>query len=130
MSLVGCALIAACVLAIVHNLAPTHIRTKAFGRDWNMGARDTDPALEPPLAGRLERARVNYHENFVVFVALALLLIVTGRESVVGEAGAVTWLITRLIYLPLYAHGTPKVRTLVWTLSVLGLIAMAVDLIG
>ena len=128
MSLIGCALIAACVLAIVHNLAPTHVRTKKFGRDWNMGARDTDPAAEPHLAGRLERARVNYHENFVVFVALALLLIVTGRDSIIGEIGALVWLVLRLIYLPLYAKGTPKVRTLVWTVSLLGLIAMAIDL--
>lgn len=123
-------LLIACGLAVVHNLAPTQIKTKALGLDWNMGPRDETPTTLPPVAGRLERARANFHENFVVFAALALMLEVTGHTGKLGVAAAALWLAARAIYLPLYAAGTPKVRTLVWAASLLGLVLMALDLIS
>ncbi len=121
------ALLAGCVLALVHNLAPVQVKTKAFGTDWNMGPRDTDPGAVPPLAGRLERARVNFQENFVVFAALALALLATGHADKLGIAAAWLWIATRAIYLPLYASGTPKIRTLVWAVGILALVLMGAD---
>lgn len=122
-------LLFACALAIVHNMAPSHAKTKAFGLDWNMGARDDNPGPVPAIAERYERARVNFHENFVIFVALALALEMTGNAGKLGVAAAALWLAARAIYLPLYAAGTPKIRTLVWSASMLGLLLMAVDLL-
>lgn len=122
-------LLLACALAIVHNVAPSNVKTRKFGVEWNMGPRDENPGEVPPLAGRLERARVNYHENFVIFVALALALEITGRANGLGNAAAALWLASRVIYLPLYAAGTPKIRTLVWSVSLLGLVLMAGDLL-
>jgi len=94
-----------------------------------MGPRDENPGEVPVVADRLERARVNFHENFVIFVALVLALEVTGRASGMGEAAAWLWIAMRVVYLPLYAAGTPKIRTLIWAGSALGLVLMAVDLV-
>ncbi len=121
-------LVLACLLAVIHNLAPSHVKTKKFGTDWNMGPRDDTPGDVPALAGRLERARVNYHENFVIFVALALALVATGTADKLGIAGAALWLAMRVLYLPLYANGTPKIRTLIWMASMIGLMLMGADL--
>lgn len=121
-------LLLACALAIIHNLAPGHYKTAAFGSEWNMGPRDDAPGPVPAIAERNERARVNYHENFVIFVALALALEMTGNTSKLGVAAAALWLAARVIYLPLYAAGTPKIRTLIWSASMVGLMVMALDL--
>lgn len=110
-----------CLLAFVHIFAAVNAKTRQYGRDWNMGARDeTMPPLNP-LAGRLDRARGNFLETFPVVVAAILIVTVAGRANGVSAIGAVTWLAARIVYLPLYAAGIPKVRTLVYTVSVIGI---------
>lgn len=110
-----------CVLAIVHVLAPIQVKTRQYGREWNMGARDETLPPAVPLAGRLERAQANFYETFPIAAAAILidtLLALTDRWTAIG---ALVWLGARIVYLPLYASGVPKVRTLVWLVSMVGI---------
>jgi uncharacterized MAPEG superfamily protein len=111
-----------CVLAIVHIWATIRAKTRQYGREWNMGARDE--ALPPldPVAGRLERAQANFLETFPVLAAAVLMTELTDANTASSAAGAILWLAARTLYLPIYWRGIPKLRSLVWLLSLAGIV--------
>jgi|SRR5450830_1694 len=117
------------VLAIVQIMLAGQARTKQYGTQWNISARDGEmPALNP-LPARLLRAQANLFETLPLFAIAILIATVAHKTSWMTEVGAVTYLIARLIYLPLYAFGVPVVRTLVWLISMLGFLLVLVALI-
>lgn len=113
---------AAAVLGLVHILWAVNVKTAQYGTQWNMGARDAEMPPLKPLAGRLARAQANFFETFPLFAAVLLGALAADRLGWKTELGAHLYLWARLIYLPLYAAGIPKVRTLVWLVSLAGLV--------
>ena len=115
-------LAATLILAIVNLFWAANARTKQYGVEWNMGARDE--ALPPiqPLPGRLLRAQANLMETLPLFAAAVLAATAVGRLGQLTAWGAHLYFFGRLIYLPLYAAGIPKIRTLVWMVSLVGLL--------
>ena len=111
-----------CVLALVHIFAAAQVKTKHYGTSWNMGARDEE--LPPPnaLVGRLTRAQANFFETFPLVIAAILIVQAAGLNSKWTAIGALVWLGARVVYLPLYAMGVPVVRTLVFMVSLVGLL--------
>ena len=110
------------LLALVNILWAGRARTRQYGVGWNMGARDeTMPPLDP-RAGRLLRAQANLFETLPLFVAALLGAALLDRLGWKTEVGSLLYVVGRAIYLPLYAAGVPKVRTLVWTVSLIGLL--------
>ncbi|TIX49545.1 MAPEG family protein [Alteraurantiacibacter aquimixticola] len=119
------------LLALAHILLAAHFKTKQYGVEWNMGARDE--ALPPlnDIAGRLDRARGNFLETWPIAIIALLAVEATGRTSAVTAALAWTWLGARLVYLPLYWTGVPRLRTLVWAVGLLALLGIvAILLLG
>ena len=110
-----------CVLALVHIFAAVRVKTRQYGTKWNMGARDEELPPPQPIVGRLARAQANFFETFPIMAAAVLIVTVTEQTSRWTAAGAVIWLAARVVYLPLYAAGIPKVRTLVFLVSVVGI---------
>ncbi|QPQ55104.1 MAPEG family protein [Allosphingosinicella flava] len=110
-----------CLLAVVHIILAVNAKTRQYGRAWNMGARDEELPPLNPLAGRLDRARGNFLETFPIAIAAILIVTVAERTNAWTAAGALLWLAARAVYLPLYAAGIPKIRTLVYTISMAGL---------
>lgn len=110
-----------CVLALVHIFAAVNAKTRQYGRAWNMGARDEDLPPLNPVAGRLDRARGNFLETFPIVAAAILIVTIAGQTNGWTAAGAILWLAARIVYLPLYAAGIPKIRTLVFAISVAGI---------
>ena len=112
----------AAVLLLVHIFAAIGLKTRQYGPDWNMGARDE--ALPPlnKVAARLERARDNYLETLPIAVIALLGVVVAGRADGTTALGGWIWLAARAVYLPLYWTGVPKVRTLVYMVSLAGLV--------
>ncbi len=109
------------LLLFIHILLAVHLKTRQYGARWNMGARDeTQPALGP-LAGRLARAQANFLETFPIAIVALLGVVVAHKTSASTALGGWIWLGARIAYLPLYAAGVPVVRTLSWTVSVVGL---------
>jgi uncharacterized MAPEG superfamily protein len=93
-------------------------------------SRDRPAEARGVSYGRSCRALSNYLENFTPFVALALALIATQRTGGAGAVGATIWILARIVYLPIYVFGIIYVRTLVWGISIIGLVMMLGRLIG
>lgn len=109
------------ILLLIHIFAAVHLKTKQYGRQWNVGARDeTLPPLNP-VAGRLARAQANFHETFPIAIVALLGVVIAQRTSSSTALGGWIWLGARIIYLPLYAMGVPVVRTVVFVISLVGL---------
>jgi len=111
-----------CVLALVHVFAAVRVKTRQYGTKWNMGARDEELPPAEPLVGRLARAQANFFETFPIAAAAILIVSVAGLNDRWTAIGAVVWLVARIVYLPLYALGITKVRTLVFLISVAGIV--------
>jgi len=113
-----------CLLALVHIFAAGQARTLQYGAKWNMGARDEAVPEPSPVVGRLARAQANFFETFPIVVAVIAILAISGRANGTSALGAWIWLGGRVVYLPLYAFGVPVVRSLVFTVSFVGLAMM------
>jgi uncharacterized MAPEG superfamily protein len=114
-----------CILALVHLFAAVNAKTRQYGAEWNIGARDEDLPPLNPIAGRLARAQANFFETFPIFIAAVILAGATG--AVMNGNSTVTlggwlWLGGRVAYLPLYAFGIPVVRSLAWAASLVGIV--------
>ena len=109
------------VLLLVHIFAAVHLKTKQYGRKWNVGARDEALAPHSPVAGRLARAQANFQETFPIAIVALLGVVIAGRTTDWTALGGWIWLGARIIYLPLYAAGVPVVRTVAFAISLAGL---------
>ena len=110
-----------CVLALAQIFIAVRFKTRQYGVKWNMGARDEALPPPEPIVGRLARAQANFFETFPVAAAAILIVELADRTNEVTAAGALLWLAMRVIYLPIYAAGIPKVRTIVFLVSVVGI---------
>jgi uncharacterized MAPEG superfamily protein len=72
-------------------------------------------------AGRAGRAHHNMLENLVLFAALVLVAVATGRTNGTTLLGAQIFFWARLAYALVYLAGIPWLRTAVWTVSIVGL---------
>lgn len=116
------------ILALVQVFLPAGARTVEFGSKWNAGARDTTPVAKKPLTGRLERAQANLYETLPLFIGAVLIAHVSGAESPLTLWGTALYFWARVVYVPLYAFGVPYVRSLVWLVSLAGLVMVLASL--
>jgi uncharacterized MAPEG superfamily protein len=86
----------------------------------------------PPFtgwAGRAERAHHNMLENLVLFAALVLIAVATNKTNSTTLLGAQLFFWARAVYALVYLAGIPWLRTAVWTVSVIGMILIFVQLL-
>lgn len=118
------------VLAVVQVLLPAGFRNQETGIEYNMGPRDGPaPAPPRPITERLQRAEKNLYEVLPLFIAAVLMAHVTDRESNLTAIGAWSFFVLRVVYVPLYANGVPKVRSVVWGLSLLAFLLVLAPLL-
>lgn len=110
------------VLALVQIGLAGAMRTSETGIAYNMSARDAQAPPERPVTARLRRAQANLFETLPVFAAAVLIAHVSGRSDASTLLGAQVYLAARVLYVPIYAAGIPVLRTLVWSVSVWGII--------
>jgi len=82
------------------------------------------------VAARLDRAFKNFRETFPFFAAAVLAAYLTCKTG--GGLcmwGSVLYVAGRAAYLPLYASGVRYWRSLVWSVSFLGLVMVVVSLV-
>jgi uncharacterized MAPEG superfamily protein len=109
-------------LGVLQLLLAATLSTQQRGLKWNVSARD---AVVPPLTGvaaRLDRAFGNLMETFPFFAAAVLAVAVSGRGNATSALGAQLFFWGRVIYVPLYALGIPYLRTMVWTVALIGVV--------
>ena len=94
-----------------------------------MSARDKDPAPEA-MHGRAQRASRNMQENLAPFLALAILAyVVPGADMDAAILGAQLFVFGRVAFLLLYILAVPYVRSLAYTMALIGMVMMALALI-
>ncbi len=114
----------AALLLLAHILLAIRFKTRQYGTQWNMGARDEELPPLNPIAGRLERARDNYLETLPIAVIALFGIVLAGKTSSLTAVAAWAWLAARVVYLPLYWAGIPRVRSLVWAIALLALLLL------
>lgn len=116
------------ILGLVQILLAATFGTMQRGLQWNAGARDgvADPLVG--IAGRLDRASRNFLETFVFFAVAVLALLLTQKGDAQTALGAQLYFWARLAYLPVYAAGVPYLRTLIWAVSLAGLVMLIAGL--
>ncbi|WP_297109665.1 MAPEG family protein [uncultured Devosia sp.] len=73
---------------------------------------------------RGQRALSNFLETYGVFIALAVATELAGRSDALTQWGGQVWFWARWVYLPAYFIDIPQMRSLIWTISFLGLVLM------
>ncbi|HXZ50414.1 MAG TPA: MAPEG family protein [Burkholderiales bacterium] len=93
-----------------------------------VGNREKFPEITG-WGGRAARAHRNMAENLVLFAALVLAAVVAGKTNSMTLLGAQLFFWARLAYAVVYLIGIPWLRTGVWTVSVVGLALIFLQLV-
>ena len=117
------------LLGLFHVLLAGALVTASRGGRWNAGNRDGTPPPVGVHAGRAERASRNFLETFPFFAAALVCAIAIDRTGDRTVLGAQLYFWARLAYLPIYVIGIPYVRSLVWAVSLAGLLMIVSDLL-
>jgi uncharacterized MAPEG superfamily protein len=75
---------------------------------------------------RVDRAKLNLQESLPAFLALCLLSI---QMDIDNLSLATTWLVLRVVYVPLYMSGGSYIRSVVWIASTVCMVMMAMQLV-
>ncbi|MEJ6398992.1 MAPEG family protein [Yoonia sp. 208BN28-4] len=116
------------ILLLVHVIVQATFSDLSKGLGWALGPQD-EKRDQNEIAGRIERALHNYLQTYPAFIALALMLNLTGSADVTTALGAAIWFWARVAYIPAYASGIPLVRSVAWFASIGGLVMMLLPLI-
>ena len=109
------------LLLFIHIFIATRFKTAQYGRKWNVSARDQELPEPSPVSGRLIRAQANFEETVPIAIVALLGVVVAGKTSQWTALGGWIWLGARIVYLPLYWAGIPVIRTIAWTIALIGL---------
>ena len=115
------------VLGFVRIILASHSASLQRGRRWTASARDQPLPPLTGVAGRLARASANFLETFPLFVAMVVVVHVTGAYGDLSRWGAYLYLTGRVLYLPLYAFGVYLLRSLAWNIASGGILLLLVS---
>jgi len=110
------------IVLLFYIIAATQSKTAQYGAKWNMGPRDAAVPDPNALTGRLMRAQANFLETYPIAIIALLGVVVANKTSATTALGGWIWLGARVVYWPLYAAGIPLIRTIVWGISIAGLV--------
>jgi uncharacterized MAPEG superfamily protein len=115
-------------LALVYMMAQAIAYRAQSGTTEANSTRDHEP--EPNLlTGRATRAFRNFQETYPAFIALAVVAVAAGRTGTLTHWGIMLWFWARVAYLPAYLLGLSPWRSLIWSVSMAGLVMMFVGIL-
>lgn len=118
------------VLGLLQIVVCAALSTKDRGLPYNAGPRDAPPPDASNITGRLERGLRNFLETFPLFAAAVVVVSLLNKESQSSALGAQVYFWARLVYVPVYALGIQVVRTIIWALSIVGLVMVMLAAFG
>ncbi|MGY0650450.1 MAPEG family protein [Luteimonas sp. A537] len=118
----------AIALGLVHLMLDAGMKTSERGLVWNASARDGQSKPLGPVAGRVNRSWQNFLETFPMFAAAVLAVVLAERTGDQTALGAQVYFWARVAYIPVYASGIPYVRSLIWGVSLVGILLVLVAL--
>ena len=92
------------------------------------GNRERMPTLEG-WCGRASRAHLNMLESLVLFAVLVLVAQVANIHNGTTLTGAALFFWGRVAHAIIYIAGIPWLRTVAWTVSVVGLVMLFVAVV-
>jgi uncharacterized MAPEG superfamily protein len=92
------------------------------------GNRDDMPGITG-WASRAQRAHRNMLESLPLFIALVVVAHIANRANEGTLLGELLFFWARLVYAIVYIVGIPWLRTLVWGVSVVGLVLIFTQLL-
>tara|TARA_B100001175_G_C19386980_1_gene579458 strand:+ start:408 stop:770 length:363 start_codon:yes stop_codon:yes gene_type:complete len=113
----------ALLLTLLQLMTPTLLNSKNL--DFLLSNREGS-AEEEPIVGRTRRAGNNILESLPAFLALAILSVMLEVEN---YNLAMFWLGSRVLYYFSYMFGVLYLRTILWFVSIICLVMMAISLI-
>ena len=121
-------LVWAVLLTVVQAVVAVQGAMMQVGLASLMGNREGMPDIRG-WGGRAARAHRNMLENLVLFAALVLAAAIAGKTNDMTLLGAQIFLYARIAYALVYIVGLPWIRTGVWTVSVIGLAMIFLQII-
>jgi uncharacterized MAPEG superfamily protein len=121
-------LVWATLLAVVQAVVAVMGAMMQVGLPALAGNREGMPEIRG-WGGRAARAHRNMIENLVLFAALVLVAVAAGKTNDATLLGAQIFLWARLAYAVVYVAGISWLRTGVWTVSVVGLAMIFLQLV-
>jgi uncharacterized MAPEG superfamily protein len=118
LKMLGCSVF----LGLVYIFVAAGLATQQRGLKWNASNRDGEPMPLAGLAARAARANHNFLETFAFFAAAVLAVVQAKHNTPHTALGSQLYFWARAAYLPIYLIGIPYLRTLVWALSLWGLL--------
>jgi uncharacterized MAPEG superfamily protein len=96
---------------------------------WLLGPRD-DARPVTGVAARLDRALKNFLETFPLFAAAVIAAHLAGKLGDLTLGGSALYVAGRIAFVPLYAMGTQGLRTIVWVVSMVGIVMVVWAIFG
>jgi len=116
------------LLCFVQMLIAATGANQAVGLPTLAGNREGLPEITG-WAGRAKRAHLNMIENLVLFAALVLIAVAAGKANAMTATGAMIFFWSRVAYAVIYVAGISWLRTAAWTVSVIGMALIAIELL-
>lgn len=98
-------------------------KTRAGGTAWNAGNRDTQPKVAPQFE-RASRALANHKENFPLFLTAVVVVALAGKADHVSAYASIGYVVFRALHGIIYIAGITKVRSLMFVLSIVCVVAI------
>jgi uncharacterized MAPEG superfamily protein len=117
------------VLTVVLAVIAVSGATLEVGLPRLAGNRENMPEMQG-WAGRAARAHRNLLENLVLFAVLVLVARAMNVSNSMTILGAQLFFWGRVAHAALYLAGIPWLRTGAWTVSVIGLLLIFLQLVG
>ncbi|GBD56578.1 MAPEG family protein [Gluconobacter wancherniae] len=121
----GCTLF----LALAQIFLAAAAKRQQDSTSWAMGNRDGELPHYTGVAARLSRAQQNLFETLPIFIGAVLLAHVSGHDGRMVAWGAGLYFWARVLYVPAYAYGWGPRRTMIWFVSILGLLLVFAGLL-
>ncbi len=109
-------------LIFIQFFTTSYFYLKQRGSRWNASNRDQPAPILVGVGGRVERSYKNIMETFPLFLTAIALVEFSGTQNSISGAGSLIYIISRVLYFPIYAFGIPFWRTLVWGVSIVGIL--------
>ncbi len=114
------------ILMLVLIIISAGANVVTMGQPWGIGNREDTPPSSG-FAGRAKRAYMNLLEQLMIFSALVITAHIAGIHSYLTVLAAQLFLAGRVAHAIVYLAGWTfiSIRTLVWTVALVGTIIMA-----
>jgi uncharacterized MAPEG superfamily protein len=110
------------LLGLAYVFIASGLATQQRGLKWNTSNRDGEPKPLTGIAARAGRANHNFLETFPFFAAAVLAVVLAKENTPHTVLGSQLYFWARAAYLPIYLIGIPYLRTVVWAVSLWGLL--------